>query len=85
MYTKLKNGAAGTIKFNDLNLNSFTTKQYVANQNNITSAIGSIGGVTVTVNASTLNVTRTDGLGATSIPTGTKGQIVYGAKFSSTQ
>ncbi|MDD2487567.1 MAG: S-layer homology domain-containing protein [Candidatus Gracilibacteria bacterium] len=85
MFTKLKNGATGIVKFNDLNLASFSTKEYVANSNTVNSAIGSIGGVTVTINASTLNVTRTDGLGTTAIPSGTKDQLVYGAKFSSTQ
>lgn len=85
MYTKLRNDATGTVKFNDLNLAAFTTKQYVSNQNNIQSAIGSIPGVTVTINSSSLNLTRTDGLGDTSIPSGVNGQLVYGAKFSSTQ
>jgi hypothetical protein len=85
MWTKLRDGASGTIKFKDLNLAAFTTKQYVSNQNNVTSAIGSISGINVTIGATTLNVTRTDGLGATKIPSGAKGVLVYGAKLSSTQ
>lgn len=87
MYAKLKDTApaATTIKFDDLKRDSFTTKEYVSNQNAVTSAIGSIGGSTITVNASTLSVARTDGLGATKLPVGAKGILVYQAKFSSTQ
>jgi hypothetical protein len=88
LYTKLRDNApAGyTVKFGPINLASvITTKQYVSNQNNITSAIGSIEGINVSVNASTLNLTRTDGLGATKLAVGVKGQLVYGVKFSSTQ
>jgi hypothetical protein len=84
-YTKLKDGATGTIKLDSLNIGKFTTKEYSVNQNTVSSAIGSIDGVTLTVGASTLNVTRTDGLGATTLASGSKGVAVYGAKFSSTQ
>ncbi|MDP2104012.1 MAG: S-layer homology domain-containing protein, partial [Candidatus Gracilibacteria bacterium] len=85
MYVKLKDGATGTIKVDSLNIGKFTLKEYAINQNTVTSAIGSIDGVTVTVGASTLNVSRTDGLGTTSLASGTKGVTVYGARFSSTQ
>jgi hypothetical protein len=39
LYAKLKDGATKTIKFGDLKLSSFTTKEYVVNQNQVTSAI----------------------------------------------
>lgn len=85
LYTKLKDGANGNIKFDDLKLSSFTTKEYVVNQNQVTSSIGSISSVTVTVWASTLNVARTDGLGNTTMAAGSKDKTVYSARFSSTQ
>ena len=84
-YVKLKDGATGTIKLDSLSISKITTKEYTVNQNTVSSAIGSIDGVTVTVGASTLNVSRTDGLGATTLASGSKGVTVYGAKFSSTQ
>ena len=86
VYTKLKDQAEGTIKLGSLGFSSVTTRfEYVANQNQVTSAIGTIQGVTITVGASTLNVSRTDGLGTTQLASGTKGVTVYGARFSSTQ
>ncbi len=87
MYAKLKDTAPANawVKFNDLSLSSVTTKQYVSNSNNVSSAIGSIGAVNLTVGATNLNITRTDGLGATTLPVGVKGQVVYAAKFTSTQ
>lgn len=86
MYTKLKDLATGTIKVDSLSLAKvITRKEYLSNQNTVTSAIGSIEGVTVTIGASTLNVSRTDGLGTTNLASGTKGVTVYGARFSSTQ
>lgn len=75
-----------TIKFNDMNLASFTgTKQYVATQNNVTSAVGSIPGISVSVANTTLNVTRNDTLGNTNLAAGSKAVVVYGAQLSSTQ
>ena len=86
MYATLKDTApAGYVKFNDLKLSSFTLKTYSSNDNNITSAIGSIGGIQVTSQATTLNVTRTDGLSNTAISAGTNGLTVYGLRLSSTQ
>lgn len=86
VYTKLKDQSTGTIKLSSLGFSSVLTRfEYVANQNAVTSAIGTIQGVTVTVGSSTLNVSRTDGLGTTQLASGTKGVTVYGARFSSTQ
>jgi hypothetical protein len=85
-YVKLRDTAAGTVKLGTLDINSVVTrKEYVANQNAVTSAIGSIEGRTITIGASTLNVTRTDGLGTTPLAAGAKGVTVYAARFSSTQ
>jgi hypothetical protein len=40
MYAKLKDNApAGTLKFDDMRLTSFTTKEYVSNQNTVSSAV----------------------------------------------
>lgn len=85
-YVKLKDAAAGTIKLHSFSIAEVhTRKEYAVNQNTVTSAIGSIDGVTVTIGSSTLNVSRTDGLGATNLASGSKGVTVYGAHFSSTQ
>ena len=85
MYVKLKDGATGTIKVDSLNIGKFALKEYTSNQNTVGSAIGSIDGINITVGASTLNVSRTDGLGPTQIASGSKGVTVFGARFSSTQ
>jgi len=85
-YVKLKDAAAGTVKLGSFGYSSVATRfEYAVNQNAVSSAIGSIEGVTITIGASTLNVSRTDGLGATTLASGTKGVTVYGARFSSTQ
>ncbi|MDD5377085.1 MAG: S-layer homology domain-containing protein [Candidatus Gracilibacteria bacterium] len=85
MYTKLRDSATGTIKIDTLKIDKFGTKEYVSNQNTVNSAIGSIDGINITIGASTLNVTRTDGLGTTNLSSGSKGVTVLGARFSSTQ
>ena len=88
MYATLKDTApnAANIKFNDLKLSSFNLATYVSNGNTVnTSWIGSIAGIQVTSQAATLNVTRTDGLGATPIAAGANGLTVYGLRLSSTQ
>ena len=84
-YAKLKDQATGTIKLASLAIGNFTRKEYAVNQNTVSSAIGSIDGVTITVGASTLNLSRTDGLGPTNLASGSKGVTVYGARFTSTQ
>ncbi len=85
VYSKLKDAATGNIKVGTFNIGSVTRKEYAINQNTVSSAIGSIDGIQITVGASTLNVSRTDGLGATKLASGSKGVTVYKAKFSSTQ
>jgi hypothetical protein len=78
--------ADATIKFADVKLDSFKgTNQYTGNQNTLSTAVGSIPGVTLSVSNTTLSVTRNDGLGATTLAQGSKGVTVYGAQLSSTQ
>jgi hypothetical protein len=77
IWAKIKdNSTLTSFKFNDVNLTSFTKKEYVSSQNNVTSAVGSIASVTVSIDAPALAVTRTDGLGATTIAPGTVGVVV---------
>ena len=87
MYATLKDTApAGYVKFNDLKLTSFATKTYVSNGNDVTtSGVGSIGGIQTTVQAAALNITKTDGLGATALAAGSNGVTVYGLSLASTQ
>jgi len=87
MFGTLKDTAPNAyVKFNDLQLGSFNTKTYAVNGNNVTTAwVGSIGGIQVTAQAATLNVTKTDGLGDTAISAWSQGLTVYGIRLSSTQ
>jgi hypothetical protein len=65
--------ADADIKFGDVTLSSFEgTNQYTATQNNLTTAVGSIPGITVSVSNSTLSVTRNDNLGDTNMAVGSK-------------
>lgn len=87
LYGNLKDNApAGSIKINEMKLDSFvTTKEYVSNQETVSSSVGTIPGVTLTVDASTLNVTRNDGLGNSNLASGSKGVVLYGAQLSSSK
>ena len=71
IWAKIKDAATLTsFKFEDLNLDDITTAEYVSNQNDVTSAIGSISAVQVSIDSSALAITRTDGLGDTTIASG---------------
>lgn len=86
MYGKLKDGAtAQSLKFEDMKLGSFGSAEYVSNSNAVTSYVGSIAGVTVTVQTSTLNITRNDALGNQTIAKGTNGLLTYGLSLTSDQ
>ncbi len=86
MYTKLKDNSAGsTIKVADLTLSSFGTKEYSSNQNTVSSFVGTISGVQVTVDTTGLNVTRVDGIGNTKLAVGAKSQTILAAKYSQSQ
>ncbi|MDD5769333.1 MAG: S-layer homology domain-containing protein [Candidatus Gracilibacteria bacterium] len=86
MYGKLRDSApAANIKFDDLRLSSFTKAEYVSNQNTVTSAVGTISAVQVSVDSTTLSVTRVDGLGNTKMAVGSKAVTVYGVNLAVTQ
>jgi len=86
LYAKLRdNASATTVKFDDLRLSSFTTKEYVSNQNTVTSSVGSISAVSVSVDSTTLSVTRVDGLGNTNLAVGSKAVTLYGINLAVTQ
>lgn len=85
----LKDTAPATvIKLASLNLASFTSNgsaEYVSNGNDVTSAVGSIEGISVSVEDSTLNVTRTDGLGNQTVAGGSTAFSVLKLNMSSNQ
>ena len=85
----LKDTAPATvIKLASLNLASFTLNglvEYVSNGNSVTSAVGSIEGISVSVEDSTLNVTRTDGLGNQTVAGGSTAFSVLKLNMSSNQ
>ncbi|MCX6824413.1 MAG: hypothetical protein NT085_04800 [candidate division SR1 bacterium] len=86
MYGKLKDDAPATsVKFTSINLSAFPTAEYNNGNTAVGVGLGSIDGVTVSVNATSLNVVRTDGLGSTTIAAGTKGYTVYKADMKVTQ
>lgn len=76
---------AGSYRFQPLQLSSFKRAEYTSNGNTVASAIGSIEGVNVTVENTTLNVTRTDGLGSQTVAAGTNGLTVVKLNLSSNQ
>ena len=86
MFATLKQTAlAGNIKFAPLQLSSFRRAEYVSNGNQVTTAINSIEGVNVTVEDSTLNVTRTDGKGNSVVAAGTNDFTVLKMALASSQ
>ncbi len=86
MYGKLKDTSpARTIKYQDLQLSSFRIKEYVSNGYTVATSIGSIVWVSVAAQTATLNVTRTDALGDTTVAAWSNGLTVYGLRLSSTQ
>lgn len=87
VYATLKSNASlGTIKLNEMTLNSFTgDKEFVSNNETVTSSVGTISGVQVTVESSTLNVTRNDGLGNANLAAGSKSVTLYGLSLTSTK
>lgn len=74
-----------TIKVGPLQLTSFNLAEYVSNGNTVASAIGTIEGVNVSVESSTLNVVRTDGLGNQTIAEGSQNLTVLKLTLSSNQ
>lgn len=86
MYAKLRDNApAGTIKFDDLRLSSFGKAEYISNQNTVSSAVGTISAVNVSVDSTSVRVTRVDGLWDTTIAVGSDAVEVYGLSLAVTQ
>jgi len=86
LYAKLKDDAPTTdIKAGDMRLDTFTTKEYVANQNTVSSAIWSIPWVQVSVWDNKLSITRIDGLGATKIVAWSKAILTNEVSIAVTQ
>lgn len=83
--TLKSNAPAGTIKFDALGLSSFDLAEYVSNGNTVGTAIGTIETVTVDVEQSTLNVTRTDGKGNSAVSAGTTDFTVVKYNLTSNQ
>jgi hypothetical protein len=61
------------------------TKEYIANGETISSSVGTIPGVTLTISNSSLNATRIDGLGDTTLASGSKGVTLLGTRISTTK
>jgi hypothetical protein len=86
LYAKLKDTATSVnVKFSDLRLASFAKAEYVSNQNTVTSSVGSISGIQVTVGNTNLSVTRTDNMGLTNVAVGSKGVLVNESSLVVTQ
>ncbi|NOZ44933.1 MAG: hypothetical protein GXP45_07490, partial [bacterium] len=86
VYATLKDSAPNaTVKFNPMTLNVFGHTEYVSNGYAVSSAVGSIAGISVESLTSTLNVTKIDGLGDTTIAPGTTDETIYGLRLSSNQ
>jgi hypothetical protein len=85
LYGTLKNTASGTVKFDELKLNSLGNPEYVSNGITVGTAVGSIAGISVNIQSTPLNVTRVDGLGDTTVAAGTDNVTLYKIKLSSNQ
>lgn len=68
-----------------MRLESFTDREYVSNQNDVNSAVGTISAVTLSVDSTALSVTRVDGLGNTKVAVGSKAVTVNGLSLAVTQ
>jgi hypothetical protein len=62
-----------------------TTREYVSNQETVSTSVGTIPAVTVTIDSTALNVTRNDGLGNTNLASGSKSVVLFGANLSSSK
>jgi hypothetical protein len=76
---------AGTVKFAPMKLDTFPIVEYVSNGNLVTTAVGSIEGISVDVESTALNVVRTDTTGNTTISAGSNGVSVVTLGLTSTQ
>lgn len=86
IYAKLRDNApASSFKFDELRLSTFDKVEYVSNQNTVSTAVGSIAAVQVSVDSTTLSTTRVDGLGDTKVAVGSKAVTVNGLNLAVSQ
>jgi hypothetical protein len=86
IYADIKDTAtAKTFKMADLKLTDFTTAEYVSNQNSVTTSVGTISGIAVSIDKTSLSVNKTDGLGNTTLASGSKGVILNTVDLKVTQ
>ncbi len=86
MYATLKDTAAGNIEFKALKLSSFQNPEYVSNGVTVATSVGSIAGISVEIQDTNLNITRTDGIGGTTVmAAGSDNITTFEAKLSSNQ
>ena len=77
---------AGPFTFGSLDGSSFTRKEYVSNQNNVSSSIGNIAGSAVSLINSTLSVSKFDSLGTVVYTTNNaQNKVFYGVRLSNNQ
>ena len=85
LYGTMKNTANWTVKFSPLQLNSFTTAEYVSNGVAVNAAVWNIAANTIDIANTTLNVTRTDGLWDTTLAAWSTDVTLYEVKLAATQ
>jgi hypothetical protein len=76
---------AGNIQLGSLTLSSFDRVEYASNGYQVTTAVGSIQGISVDVEASELNVVRTDGIGNTVVAEGSNDITLLAYNLTSSQ
>ncbi len=77
IYADIKDTApAAVFKFADLNLSAFDTAEYTSNQNDVSSSVGSISAISVTIDSTALSANKVDGLGNTTLATGSKNVLL---------
>lgn len=74
-----------TISFEPISVNKFSLAQYVSNWFTVNSWIGNISSSIITVQWTTLNVTRNDGLWNNSIAAWSNGLLIYGLNLASSE
>ncbi|MDD3303138.1 MAG: hypothetical protein PHN31_06295 [Candidatus Gracilibacteria bacterium] len=85
VYANLKDIASGLFKFDDMKLTTFATAEYVDNQNTVGTSVGTISGISISIDDTQLTATRTDGLGSTTVAAGSKGVLLNTLSLKVTQ
>lgn len=68
----------------DLDINRFAVAEYLTNNNNINSSVGTIAGAFLNISQTDLNMTRTDGLSARTLVAGANEATLMAVTFSTT-